>query len=251
MKVGKYMVPDIRLPDSIQDVKKIYDRIRNTTDTVHFRDIAVYLDYSGKSMGGAFYRRLNSLTLYGLLDGRGKMRVTELGESLAYPAGDKVRKQSYTEAFLNIYVWNGLFKIHKKNLPDAIWIDIKNITGVSPIEAQEVEGDIRRWYMEDVMLVDENIDDDSKQKSFSPPLPEVNVDEPKPSIIQEKNSGKLLLNVEGKNFDMDFGNKDTFEVALGALKLFGRKVGWNISYVEIPNTGTKQGDNDPSKSGTK
>jgi len=78
LKIGNYEIPDIRLSEAIQDVKKIFDKVKNTQDLTHYTDIAVMLDYRSK-IGGAFYRRLNSLTLFGLLEGRAKYRITELG----------------------------------------------------------------------------------------------------------------------------------------------------------------------------
>ena len=84
MKIGNYEIPDIRLSEAIQDVKKIFDKVKNTQDLTHYSDIAVMLDYKSK-IGGAFYRRLNSLTLFGLLEGRAKYRITDLGENISYP----------------------------------------------------------------------------------------------------------------------------------------------------------------------
>ena len=152
MKIGNYEIPDIRLSEAIQDVKKIFDKVKNTQDLTHYTDIAVMLDYRSK-IGGAFYRRLNSLTLFGLLEGRAKYRVTELGENISYPIDELNKNELTTKAFLSVPLWNKIYSKHGKQLSDNVWFDIKNITGISAPEAQAVEKDVRKWYLEDVVFV--------------------------------------------------------------------------------------------------
>ena len=152
MKIGNYEIPDIRLSEAIQDVKKIFDKVKNTQDLTHYTDIAVMLDYKSK-IGGAFYRRLNSLTLFGLLEGRAKYRVTELGENISYPIDEANKNELTTKAFLSVPLWNKIYSKHGKQLSDNVWFDIKNITGISAPEAQAVEKDVRKWYLEDVVFV--------------------------------------------------------------------------------------------------
>ncbi len=152
MKIGNYEIPDIRLSEAIQDVKKIFDKVKNTQDLTHYSDIAVMLDYKSK-IGGAFYRRLNSLTLFGLLEGRAKYRITDLGENISYPINDEQRAELSSKAFLNVPLWNKLYAKHGKQLGDNVWFDIKNITGISAPESQSVEKDIRKWYLDDVVFV--------------------------------------------------------------------------------------------------
>ena len=152
MKIGNYEIPDIRLSEAIQDVKKIFDKVKNTQDLTHYTDIAVMLDYRSK-IGGAFYRRLNSLTLFGLLEGRAKYRVTELGENISYPIDELNKNELTTKAFLSVPLWNKIYSKHGKQLSDNVWFDIKNITGISAPEAQAVEKDLRKWYLEDVVFV--------------------------------------------------------------------------------------------------
>ena len=88
------------------------------------------LDYKSK-IGGAFYRRLNSLTLFGLLEGRAKYRVTELGENISYPISEIQKSELSSKAFLNVPLWNKLYTKHGKQLSDNVWFDNKNITGIS------------------------------------------------------------------------------------------------------------------------
>ena len=156
MKIGNYEIPDIRLSEAIQDVKKIFDKVKNTQDLTHYSDIAVMLDYKSK-IGGAFYRRLNSLTLFGLLEGRAKYRVTELGENISYPINENQKAELSSKAFLNVPLWNKLYSKHGKQLSDNVWFDVKNITGISAPESQSVEKDVRKWYLDDVAFMTEKL----------------------------------------------------------------------------------------------
>jgi len=171
LKIGNYEIPDIRLSEAIQDVKKIFDKVKNTQDLTHYTDIAVMLDYKSK-IGGAFYRRLNSLTLFGLLEGRAKYRVTELGENISYPINEANKNELTSKAFLNVPLWNKLYSKHGKQLADNVWFDIKYITGISAPEAQAVEKDVRKWYLEDVVFIAEK--PNSKNEDLSIPLVEEN-----------------------------------------------------------------------------
>lgn len=166
MKIGNYELPDIRLTEAIQDVKKIYDKVKNTQDLTHYSDIAVMLDYRSK-IGGAFYRRLNSLTLFGLLEGRAKYRVTELGEYISYPINDIQKTELSSKAFLNVPLWNKLYNKHGKQLSDNVWFDIKNITGISAPESQRVEKDVRKWYLEDVVFMIEKLNIKNEEQNAS------------------------------------------------------------------------------------
>jgi hypothetical protein len=156
LKIGNYEIPDIRLSEAIQDVKKIFDKVKNTQDLTHYSDIAVMLDYKSK-IGGAFYRRLNSLTLFGLLEGRAKYRVTELGENISYPINENQKAELSSKAFLNVPLWNKLYSKHGKQLSDNVWFDVKNITGISAPESQSVEKDVRKWYLDDVVFMTEKL----------------------------------------------------------------------------------------------
>ena len=58
-----------------------------------------------------------------------------------------------SKAFLSVPLWNKIYSKHGKHLSDNVWFDIKNITGISAPEAQAVEKDVRKWYLEDVVFV--------------------------------------------------------------------------------------------------
>lgn len=169
MKLGSFEVPEKRLiPDAIADIKKIYDAVKS--DEIASKDLSVMLGYKHPT-ATPFYMRLNSMVAYGLLEGRGSFRVSNLGKSLAYPENEKQEIFMKSRAILNVSLWKELYQKFGKSPPaDNFWVQIKNITGIEPQEAQRVEKQIRKSYIDDIMNVSEDVlrSSDSKTESLTP-----------------------------------------------------------------------------------
>lgn len=149
MRVGSYEIPEIRFNSgAFNDIRKIYDNVKSVDRQIHANDLALLLGYKTPTSGG-FYRRINSLISYGLLEGRGKFRVTKNGEDILYPRNEDHRKQLVRESVLKVALWNELYKKFRRDLPANLWLEIKDLTGVSSAEAQSVEKEVRRWYLND------------------------------------------------------------------------------------------------------
>jgi hypothetical protein len=149
LRIGSYEIPEVRFNSgAFIDIKKIYDNIKSVDRQIHANDLALLLGYKTPTSGG-FYRRINSLISYGLLEGRGKFRVTKNGEDILYPRDEEHRKQLFRESVLRVSLWNEFYKKFRRNLPENLWLEIKDLTGVSSAEAQSVEKEVRRWYLND------------------------------------------------------------------------------------------------------
>jgi hypothetical protein len=154
MQLGVFnYIPETRLvPTALNGIKKIYDQTANK-DKIELNEIASILGYKQPG-GGAFYRRIHSLIAYGLIEGRGVFKITELGKDMAHSFDDYYqRKELYRKAVLNVPLWSELYKTFQKNLPENMEESLQKITGAEPIEVKKVEKDIRRWYEEDVKLI--------------------------------------------------------------------------------------------------
>jgi len=153
MKVGNYEVPDNRLiPNAIADAKKIYDVVK--TGQIRTGEIGKVFGYKDYATG-IFYRRLNSMISYGLLEkiGSKSYHVTDLGMNLCYPdpAKEQVLKN---KAILSVSLWNELLEKCGKVPPNNnFWIQLKNIAKAEPNEAQKIENQIKKWYMKDISIV--------------------------------------------------------------------------------------------------
>jgi hypothetical protein len=149
LRIGSYEIPEIRFTTgAFNDIKKIYDNVKSVDRQIHANDLALLLGYKTPTSGG-FYRRINSLISYGLLEGRGKFRVTKNGEDILYPRDEDHRKQLLRESVLRVSLWNEFYKKFKRELPENLWLEIKDLTGVPSAEAQGVEKEVRRWYLND------------------------------------------------------------------------------------------------------
>jgi hypothetical protein len=149
LRIGSYEIPEIRFySGALIDIKKIYDNVKSVDRQIHANDLALLLGYKTPTSGG-FYRRINSLICYGLIEGRGKFRVTKSGEDILYPRDEEHRKQLLRESVLRVSLWNELYKKFKRELPENLWLEIKDLTGISSAEAQIVEKEVRRWYLND------------------------------------------------------------------------------------------------------
>jgi hypothetical protein len=157
LRIGSYEIPEIRFASgALNDIKKIYENVKSVDRQIHANDLAILLGYKTPTSGG-FYRRINSLISYGLLEGRGRFRVTKNGEDILYPRGDDHRKLLLRESVLRVSLWNELYKKFKKNLPENLWLEIKELTGVSSAEAQTIEKEVRRWYLHDIEPISEEV----------------------------------------------------------------------------------------------
>jgi hypothetical protein len=149
LRIGSYEIPEIRFNSgAFNDIKKIYDNVKSVDRQIHANDLALLLGYKTPTSGG-FYRRINSLIRYGLLEGRGKFRVTKNGEDIIYPRDEEHRKQLFRESVLRVSLWNEFYKKYRRDLPENLWLEIKDLTGVSSAEAQSVENEVRKWYLND------------------------------------------------------------------------------------------------------
>ncbi len=146
MKIGDYNIPQNRLRDLIEDTKKFYDKFPN--EEVKSELIAHTISYS--PTGGAFKQRLADLRLYGLIEGRGKIKVSELGKMITY--GDEKEKTDASEKIIrNIPLWNIFFDKYKASIKEEnFWIDLVKITGVERPTAQTKADSIRKAYMDDI-----------------------------------------------------------------------------------------------------
>lgn len=132
-----------------------------------------------------------------------------------------------------------MYKKHGKTPKEAIWLDIKNITGVSSAEAQAVQSEIRKWYSEDINFVPEDnpVDD---QKSFMQQDATNNGKQTLSQTLEAPNvskpdSAKITLNVGGKSYQLEIDDKDSMEASMAILNLLGKKIGLRINTEDIPS----------------
>lgn len=225
MQLGQHTIPETRLfPETIQDVKTVYDSIG--ADETTSLDLAKILGYSSNTTG-AYYKRLTSLTGYGLIEKTGRFRVSELGKRIAYPESDQDKKLAIKDAILRIPLWSELFKKFGKNPPtENFWVQIKNVTGVESPVAQKAESQVRKWYMEDVAQISDDITIEkssvsdqtkglSSNKGNNTSMSQILTE------ISQESYGRFILPNVGF---VDVTDEDTLEIAKSYLKVLEKKV---------------------------
>jgi hypothetical protein len=147
MKIGIYSIPRFRLPKLIDATRKIYDGIKG--NEVEPEVVAHLLGLSPAS--GGFKQKLADLRSYGLITGRGKVKVTELGKKITYPDSEHDKYEAHVQLLRNIPLWNEIYEKYGVSIPRSnFWVDLSKITGVEAPEAKNKEDLIRKAYMDDV-----------------------------------------------------------------------------------------------------
>lgn len=155
MKIGNKEIPTMRLPSLIPEIQKLFEKVG-----VGESDAGVVAEFLGhkSSASGAFLTKVASMRDYGLLDGRGKMRISSIGEKLSEPkSSDEVRNQALIESVNKIALWKVLYdKYTKKGLsvPEAdFWNDLRESCGLTIEEAKNASPVVLNAFKEDIKLL--------------------------------------------------------------------------------------------------
>lgn len=151
MRIGRYSVPPIRLyPTLIDAVRRLYNRFQDK-EVSDLNEVATALNHTS-AKSGAFLLKLTALRAYGLIDGRGKIHISELGASLAYPKDRSEEEKALERAVTNIPLWKELYLRFGTTLPKQGFAEeLAKITGATLEEAKAKEEWIRRAYQDDLL----------------------------------------------------------------------------------------------------
>lgn len=201
MQIGSYDAPEIRLvPETLEILKKIQESYQD--DSIQSKDLAILLGYK-YGTESQFYRKIRSLQQYGLLEGKGTFRITELGKSILIPIDDDEQKELRTKAILNVPIWNELYKKYGKSIENEnFWVKLMNVTGVERDVAKNAAGKILKWYLEDSgQISEEHVHSKSRSDEKSKTLRSSNA--PNNTLSQQMENPKLSNsdNIEVLSFD--------------------------------------------------
>jgi len=144
-------VPPIRLyPTLIDAIRRLYSRFQDN-EVSDLNEVATALGHTS-AKSGALLLKLTALRAYGLIDGRGKIHVSELGASLAYPKDRSEEEKTLERAVTNIPLWKELYLRFGATLPKQGFAEeLAKITGATLEEAKAKEEWIRRAYQDDLL----------------------------------------------------------------------------------------------------
>lgn len=220
--VEGWRIPKLRIyPELYDDVKKLYEKFGQ--GEVDQETIAQL--WGHKSAKSSQFRvvKLGSLRNYGLIEGRGKIRVSNLGKRLTYPENDEELMNAIVEAVKKIPLWKILFDTFTEkgsDLPtDTLWMDLRRIVGedkLPPEEAKNKAKIIRKAYFEDLKYF---------KPEFKPEKGGAGLVTGKLDTSTAISEGALgRVTVKDAGF-IDVKDKATYEIAKAYLKLFAERLG--------------------------
>lgn len=153
LKIGTYDIPDLRLhPNLVNDVKAMY--LKFEQGDIDFTTLASVLGHK-TARSGTFTAKMATMKTFNLVEGRGKVHVTEAGRKIAQVVSNKKDlNEGLITSVTSIPLWKELYEKYTKvgkDLPTSdFWLDLRQICHVSPEEAQNKAEMIRKAYLEDI-----------------------------------------------------------------------------------------------------
>lgn len=216
VRIGNFIVPDNpnRLPRLVQHTQLIYDTYKADTITKATKNdaLAQLLGYKS-SNNGSFWTELSALKAYGLLEGRGDVRVSELGKRATYGVAEQ-RPTALFKAFLNIPLWKALHDRYRLELPSQdFWAKLQHITGCEAPTARSNEK-----FITDAFYVDTNLIKSVKTTNIT------GEQELTKELAPPKASSEFIEITAGNFYQRLPLNLDSLEVAEAMLKVLKKQL---------------------------
>lgn len=148
-KLGSYYYPDARLNEALRVVTSV---IEGFNGQITVEGLKQHLGMAERS--GAFTAKVASIKAYGLLEGRGELRATEVAQRAVLGAPDEA-DVAKGEAFTHIELFNKLVEKTGAKLPEEQrWkVILGEVTGASRIEVQKKASAVMRVYSDGLPYV--------------------------------------------------------------------------------------------------
>jgi hypothetical protein len=130
-KLGLYSYPDIRFGDAVQISGRILSKFKGV---VGVQGLAWELGMAKSS--GALFAKVAAMRDFGLVDGRGELKVTELAQRILNPVSKEEEKKARSDAFMKVELLFLLFSRFDGDIPDdsSFFIALEEITRAPRIE---------------------------------------------------------------------------------------------------------------------
>ncbi|MDO8750411.1 MAG: hypothetical protein Q7K03_04635 [Dehalococcoidia bacterium] len=112
-KLGTYSYPDIRFGDAVEIAGRILSKFRGT---VTVKGLAWELTMAENS--GTLFAKIAALRDFGLVEGRGELRISDLGRRILRPANPEEARQTRIEAFQRVDLLRALYEKFEGEAPD-------------------------------------------------------------------------------------------------------------------------------------
>jgi hypothetical protein len=144
--INNFDYPDVEVDEAIGIIKIFKEKLGGQTN--NFDSLAALLDHkSAKS--GAFRAKLADLAKYGLVTGRGEVKLTQLAETIIYPKNNDELNDALKQMVFKVDLWKKLNqKLGGKNPDNNFWIILQEVTGADRGIAQNEADKIRKLYID-------------------------------------------------------------------------------------------------------
>jgi len=172
-KLGTYTYPDIRFSDAVEIAARILNKFRGT---VGVKGLAWELGMAENS--GTLFAKVAALRDFGLVEGRGELRVSDLCRRILHPANPEEGRGARIQAFERVDLLRTLYERFEGEVPD----DSSMLIALEEITKAPREEIVRRFallqkHMRDAARVMKHSlsasaeSSASAQQIFSPPPP--------------------------------------------------------------------------------
>ena len=134
-KLGAYSYPDIRFADAVEIAGRILSKFKGV---VSVKGLAWELGMAEGS--GTLFAKVAALRDFGLVEGRGELRVSPLAQRVLYPATVEEGRQARAEAFQRVELLRLLYARFEGEVPD----DMSMLVGLEEITRTPREEIVRR-----------------------------------------------------------------------------------------------------------
>ncbi len=124
-KLGTYTYPDIRFSDAVEIAARILNKFRGT---VGVKGLAWELGMAENS--GTLFAKVAALRDFGLVEGRGELRVSDLCQRILHPANPDEGRDARIQAFERVDLLRTLYERFEGEAPDdsSMLIALEEIT---------------------------------------------------------------------------------------------------------------------------
>ncbi len=124
-KLGTYSYPDIRFSDAVEISGRILSKFRGT---VGVKGLAWELGMAENS--GTLFAKIAALRDFGLVEGRGELRVSDLCRRILHPTSPEEGRQARNQAFQRVDLLRALYERFEGEAPDdsSLLVGLEEIT---------------------------------------------------------------------------------------------------------------------------
>ena len=134
-KLGPYTYPDIRFGDAVEIAGRILTKFKGS---VSVKGLAWELGMAEGS--GTLFAKVAAMRDFGLLEGRGELRVSSLAQRVIHPANAEEGQQARAEAFQRVELLRQLYTRFEGEVPD----DMSMLVGLEEITRSPRDEIVRR-----------------------------------------------------------------------------------------------------------